>query len=126
MLDFENMTEDQQNLVLLLQCANDRRLVGILQEAISQAGPNCCLKSVLEHIGNIVNTAGAEFRYDLLYRWTKPGANVLLWQQLKPEVLAELAFLQSDQSVDAQGDKDKEESSVNLDVIRNFSDEKLS
>ena len=81
---------------------------------------------MLEHIGNIVNTADAEFHYDLLYRWSKPGANVLIWQQLKPEVLAELAFLQSDQSGEAQGDKDKEESSVNLDVIKNCNDEKLT
>ena len=89
-------------MILLLQCANDRRFISIIKDAIGQAGPNLGLKSVLEHLGNIINTGSVELRHNLLYKWSKPGANVLLWQQLKPEVLAELAVTQKEESEESQ------------------------
>ena len=65
--------------MLLLQSSKDKRFITFIQDAISEAESQGGLSSILEHMGGIINTGDEEQRQKLLYKWSKPDYNVLLW-----------------------------------------------
>ena len=66
MLDFAAMTDDQKNLMILLQSSQDKQFIDLLYDAINQADSHRGLTGVLEYLSSKISAARPEEQLDML------------------------------------------------------------